>query len=245
MGHGDVAKLLPSGAAVQIRCFVKAVRDGNEARQQQDHGVARIFPEIEQDDHKEGCFGVHPVPQRKVHSQQHPVEKACFRKDQLHDLHNAHDGHDVGQQQDGFQGLVPLHLAPQHQGDGVGNNQHQRQGDGQKLHGIAEGLLKQGVAGHIQKVLQAHKPVGIAHAPGQGVPDHHCKGNGVKDQASQHQRRGQEDPVPGVFLSSIHVFSSFFLSPPEDGPPVLRWRLWQGLQNPHPVGCIRFGNQNL
>ena len=154
--------------------------DRDKAREEQDHAVARIFPQVQGDHYPEGRLGVEPVCYGQPQSVQPFVYKPRLGKQQLHQQHRAHHGHNVGQQQDGFQCLMLPRVAFQQQRDGVGQENNQGKGHNQEFQRIAEGQPEHAAVQHTPVGLNADVFPGSARAPLEGILQHHQKGDRVK-----------------------------------------------------------------
>ena len=189
------------------------LRDGDQPREQQNHAVARVLPQIQQHNHPKGALRVQPVCQRQAQGIQPPIDDPRLGKQQFYQQHRPHHRHDIGQQQNGLQSLVLLGVAFQQQGNGVGQNQDQRQGYRQEFQRISESQPKYAAAQHASVGLQTYEFSGTPGAQLEGVFQNHQKGHREKEQTAAHQRQDQQQPFPGIAPGADGI-SLHALTPP-------------------------------
>ena len=206
LGCGDVQEFLPSAGAVQGRGVIVVFWNGHQTGQQQDHAVARVFPEVQQHHDPEREVGIQQVINGQAQSVKSLIDHTALCEQQLHQQHRTHHRHDVRQQEDGLQRGVLLHLVFQQQGDGIGHDEDQRQGDHQEFQGIAVGQPEDVVVQHVHIVFQADPAAGVAAALGQGVGNDQEKGNEVEDHAPHKQRSYEQITISGL----SQIFDGFF-----------------------------------
>ena len=183
------------------------LRDGDQPREQQNHAVARVLPQIQQHNHPKGALRVQPVSHRQAQGIQPPIDDPRLGKQQFYQQHRPHHRHDIGQQQNGLQSLVLLGVAFQQQRDGVGQENNQGKGHNQEFQRIAEGQPEHAAVQHAPVGLNADVFPGSARAPLEGILQHHQKGDRVKQPAARRQRQNQEQSLPGA---ALRIFGYLF-----------------------------------
>ena len=158
-------------------CIVRG--DRAQARQEQDHVISAVLPEVQTDEHQEGQLGVQPVPHGEAQARQELVDHPAPVKERPHYRHHGchrdHHGHQKGGTEEAGAPEFPV----QGQSQQEGKDHQQRHTHADEAEGISRRQAEGSAAQQVGVVPQTHEP-GPARSGGEGLLDAPDEGNQVQ-----------------------------------------------------------------